>query len=364
MLSEQVLSATLNNVQVTLTKASDIPPSSISWVWDGWLAQGKFHVLAGVPEAGKTQIALDVASRISRGDTMPDGSEGLAGSAIIWSGEDDPNDTLVPRLIRSGAALDRVRIITGTNKGPFDPSRDMGSLLLDSDLLDDLRLLILDPVISAVTGDSNQANQVRRALQPIVDFAAKTKCAVLGISHLTKGTSGRDPLERITGSGAFGAVPRVVWFASKGAEQRILCRVKSNISESGGGLHYSVVPKAIRSGVLVSGVEWGQRLVGSAVELIGGNEFSDPDLAAAKELLIERLSLGAVSSKDIDQEAKDLGIGRSTLNRAKKALKVTSKKSGFKGGWVLCLHEEAEEFEESNTASSVSSQSSEDRHDI
>lgn len=364
MLSEQVLNSALNNTQVRLTKASDIPIGRIQWVWEGWLAQGKFHVLAGVPEAGKTQIALDIASRISRGDQMPDGSPGIEGSTIIWSGEDDASDTLVPRLIRSNAQLDKVRIVTGTNKGPFDPSRDMGSLYIDSGDLKDLRLLILDPVISAVSGDSNQANQVRRALQPIVDFAAQAKCAVLGISHLSKGTFGRDPLERITGSGAFGAVPRIVWFASKGQDQRVLCRVKSNISESGGGFNYSVVPREVQSGQTVSGVEWGRRLTGSAIELIGGNEFQDPDLLEAKDLLLKRLSSGPVAYRDVDQEAKDIGISRSSLNRAKKALRVISKKVGFKEGWVLSLREESEEFEESSLNSSVSSQPSGGSNDI
>ena len=32
------------------------------------------------------------------------------------------------------------------------------------------------------------------------------RCALLGITHFSKGTSGRDPTERITGSLAFGAL--------------------------------------------------------------------------------------------------------------------------------------------------------------
>ena len=41
-----------------------------------------------------------------------------------------------------------------------------------------------------------------------VDFAKASDIAVLGIGHLTKGTAGKDPLERLNGSGAFGRLAR------------------------------------------------------------------------------------------------------------------------------------------------------------
>jgi hypothetical protein len=55
---------------------------------------------------------------------------------------------------------------------------------------------------------------------------------------------GREPLERLTGSLAFGAVARVVMIAAKEAEtedgsppKRFLCRVKSNIGPDDGGFN-------------------------------------------------------------------------------------------------------------------------------
>ena len=41
------------------------------------------------------------------------------------------------------------------------------------------------------------------------------RCALLGITHFSKGTGGRDPVERLTGSLAFGALARVVLIAAK-----------------------------------------------------------------------------------------------------------------------------------------------------
>lgn len=60
-------------------------------------------------------------------------------------------------------------------------------------LISDVRLLVIDPVVSAVAGDSHKNTEVRRSLQPIVDLDAQTNCAALGISRFSKGTSGHAP---------------------------------------------------------------------------------------------------------------------------------------------------------------------------
>jgi RecA-family ATPase len=64
-------------------------------------------------------------------------------------------------------------------------------------------LMIVDPIVSAVAGDGHKSGDVRRGLQPVVDLAMQERCALFGITHLSKGTSGRDPLERIMGSLSF-----------------------------------------------------------------------------------------------------------------------------------------------------------------
>ena len=50
------------------------------------------------------------------------------GSVLIWSGEDDPRDTLVPRLIACGADLSRIHFVGSVTEEDgiraFDPARD------------------------------------------------------------------------------------------------------------------------------------------------------------------------------------------------------------------------------------------------
>jgi hypothetical protein len=72
-----------------------------------------------------------------------------------------------------------------------------------------------------------------------VDLSTVGRCVVLGISHFTKATAGRDPGERVTGSLAFGALARVVLAAAKVSEEdgggRVLARAKNKLGPDAGG---------------------------------------------------------------------------------------------------------------------------------
>lgn len=52
---------------VELICASNLEPEPISWLWQDWLAAGKFHILAGASGTGKTTIALSLAAIITAG---------------------------------------------------------------------------------------------------------------------------------------------------------------------------------------------------------------------------------------------------------------------------------------------------------
>ncbi len=116
------------STSVTLVRASDLTPKPVRWLWPGWLARGKMHIIGGQPGAGKTTLAMAKAAIVSRGGRWPDGSHSPLGDIVIWSGEDDPEDTLVPRLKTSGADMTRIHFVGDTMEGnkrrPFDPAKD------------------------------------------------------------------------------------------------------------------------------------------------------------------------------------------------------------------------------------------------
>jgi putative DNA primase/helicase len=213
-----------DQVIVELECAANIKPEPILWLWENWLALGKLHILAGQPGEGKSTIALKIAAAVSSGGKLPDGINAKRGNVIIWSGEDDASDTLTPRLEAAGADMSSVHIVRGAKDGkgkrPFDPSRDVPALCEAIKAIGGAVLIIIDPIVMAVAKDSHKNAETRRELQPIVDLAAELKAALLGITHFTKGTERCAPIDRVTGSLAFGALARVVWVADQRQETR------------------------------------------------------------------------------------------------------------------------------------------------
>jgi putative DNA primase/helicase len=345
------VNANLDYVQ--LEKASRLQIVPIRWLWRGWLARGKFHVLAGAPGTGKTTIAMSIAAAVSHGGLLPCGSRAGIGSVLVWTGEDDPADTLAPRLIASGADLTNIYFVRGTMRDgeqrSFDPGRDIDLLLLEARKIGNVQLLVVDPIVSAIVGDGHKANDVRRGLQPLVDLGLELDCAVLGITHFSKGSSGRDPVERVMGSQAFGALARVVMVAAKESgsdtevpSRRFIALAKSNIGPDGGGFDYGLQKIELEShqGIIATYVEWRGAILGSARELLGAIEVQETgddggsDRDDAKAFLVSLLSDGPVSVKAIRIDATGAGYAWRTIERAKKDAGIEARKLGLKDGWV------------------------------
>ncbi|ANO50851.1 AAA family ATPase [Woeseia oceani] len=329
---------------------ADINPSPIDWRWHGWLAAGKLHILAGAPGTGKTTLALSFAAAITTNGHWPDGSKAPLGNVLVCSYEDDAGDTLVPRLAAMGADLNRVHFLQGiTENGEhraFNAAQDLLLLTKEADRIGNVALIIVDPIVSAMGQvDSHKNLETRQALQPLADFATSTRATVLGITHLAKGTNGRDPLERLLGSVAFGALARVVLGAAKvqdgDGEKRVVARIKSNLGPDEGGFHYDLV-QAVAKGIETVSVAWGSPLEGTARELLASEDDCDPTgsrdaMTEAKEFLVSVIGAGVTSAKAIYGEASQAGISKRTLERAKASLNIRSTRTRLDGGWEWCL---------------------------
>lgn len=336
--------------KVILTSAADLQPEAIRWLWHGWLALGKFHLLAGAPGVGKTTLTMAMAATVSMGGRWPDGSRCEPGKVLIWSGEDDPADTLLPRLMAAGANRQNCHFISGVEQkgqsSPFSLARDMPILKAAVQQLGGIRLLIVDPVAGAVTGDSHKGNEVRNGLQPLVDFAAACDCAVLGITHFGKGGQGADPTSRVLGSVAFAAVARVVLVAAKtkdaeGKPARVIARSKGNVTPDDGGYHYHLEQVRIEGSIDATTILWGEKVEGTARELLADPDAGDDeegDVADAASMLGQLLVADCwTPAKDATKELIDAGFTKKQVRNARKKLGVISKKSGMQGGWYWRL---------------------------
>jgi hypothetical protein len=333
---------------VNLVQGSEIEAKPVTWIWEGYLPSGKLTLLAGAGGTGKSTIAFNLAATITNAGMWPDGTRcNRTGNVLIWSSEDDPADTIKPRLMAVGANERRYGVISGVSDEqgvscPFDAARDMEGLREAVTRIGGISLLIIDPIVTAVIGDMHKANDVRRSLQAIVDFAAEMNCAVLGITHFAKGTAGKNSAERVIGSQAFAALARMVLVAAKEEEsdRRVFTRAKSNNSIDTGGFNYSIEEITLNQGIVTTRVVWAEALEGSSRSILAGVE-GDSDgegssqLARAKRFLIDTLSKGATPAKELLEHAREgYGISSDTVRRAQKELHITARKLSMSGGWV------------------------------
>src|SRR5437763_160146 len=84
-------------------------PQPMAWLWPDRVALGRLTLMDGDPGQGKSLLTLDLAARLTTGREWPDGyRSGEPANVLVLSGEDNMNDTVVPRLRAAGADLDRV----------------------------------------------------------------------------------------------------------------------------------------------------------------------------------------------------------------------------------------------------------------
>jgi putative DNA primase/helicase len=330
--------------KLPLINGATVVPVPICWAWKGYFARGKLHLLAGAKGTGKTTIAVSLAAAFTTGGKLPDRSQAPLGDVLMWSGEDDLADSILPRLIACGGDPRRFNfvddVIRDGKRRPFDPSCDMPALIAAAQKLPELVFLIVDPIVSAVAGDSHKNAEVRRGLQPTVDLLRATRAAGLGITHFTKGTAGQDPIDRINASLAFGAVPRVVFGAAKPRDpttgKRCFLRVASNIGPEGGGFEYDLEQQLLPDFAFTAQhVVWGAQLDGDARTLLSEVEESPEPRKRdqAKDWLLDRLAAGPVLQVDLEAAAKAEGISFRTLRRAKSDNQIVAERDGTTGVW-------------------------------
>ena len=336
---------------VRLVRGDAVTLEPVRWLWREFLPAGMLTILGGAPGCGKTTIALSLAAIVTSGGAWPDGTHCTqAGDVLIWSGEDG-NAVTAARLVAAGADMTRVHFIdglTGSEGDAFDPGRDMLLLEATAEALPAPRLLILDPIVSAVAGDSHKGAEVRRSLQPVVALGQRLGCAVLGITHFSKGTGGRDPVERVTGSIAFAALARLVLVAAKvkgepgdeGEARRVLMRAKSNIGPDDGGFAYALERVEVAPEVEGQRVMWLEALDGTARELLNEAESDTEDGSTATGVdgfLRGLLADGPLPAKVIKGDADGAGYAWRTVQLSATRLGVERRKEGMKGGWVWAL---------------------------
>lgn len=334
--------------------ASEIEQQNIRWLWPGRIARGKLSGLAGPPDQGKSQLTAAIAAVVTTGGAWPEGTRAEPGKVAMLSAEDDPSDTIAPRLEAAGCDMGEVlllKMLVREKNG-----QRMFSLADDLKQLDgliaqhpDIKLLTIDP-ISAYMGSSKNVDtfrnsDVRSVLSPLSDWAGKHGVAILFVTHFSKAGAG-SAINRVMDSLAFTAIARSFWIVVPeqdeldGAEtgRKLLLKGKQNIAKQGKGLAYRIEGAVLPNLVETSKVVWD-----GEVDLTGDQALSQfakksnsPKLAGAVSFLLKALEGGEdVAVTDLKVRADIEGVAWPTVRRAMKEMPVAVNRKATGWYWAL-----------------------------
>lgn len=370
--------------RLATTCAATVKAKPLRFLVPGVFPLGKLVLLAGDGGLGKSTITLDLVARLTlKQCAFAQQYEALEGEVLIASCEDDPEDTIVPRLMAAGADLQRIHFITGL-VGDQGEGVSLWSLANYEALQSELeanpavKLVIVDPA-SAFAGragiDGHKDTELRSILGPLSDLAAKYAVTILLVAHIGKADASK-AVRRVLGSVAWVNAVRAAWIVAEGeGEQRLFLPIKSNLTARRLGLRYSLVPlsEPEEAAVLMQcdhleaddlealrqqlyRVEWLGETDAEADQVFADanrRPERESDTARAAAWLRERLANGAVESKVCVDEGnaalklkKPLKWWRDTVLKGE--LQGKPQKDGFNGPWLWVLLDSSPSWDSSN----------------
>ena len=344
-----------------LRHLDEVERQLLEWLWPGRIPLGKLTLLAGDPGLGKSFVTLDMAARVSRGDSWPDVPllKQPVGNVVLFNAEDDLADTIAPRLDQAKADDSRIVAVEGVaalgQRRHFSLEQDLPRLEEVLHNHSDTRLVVIDP-IAAYCGkiDSHRNTDVRGLLAPLAELAGHFHVAVVAVTHLSK-TGGTKAVYRAMGSLAFAAAARSVWAIVKDTgdpQRRLFLPAKMNLARDPNGLAYRIADGRVQwetDGVHMHADDAFAAEV-AAAEPKRGRGSSERHEAA--EWLREELSHGSVPTTQILEIGKELGFSERTLRRAYKSIGAKPTKESFGGRWFWGLAGQ-DDHKDSHTATSL-----------
>lgn len=309
---------------------NDVEQTEVDWLWYPYIPFGKLTIVQGNPGEGKTFFAMQLAAACTNQKFLPDMEPFEPFNMIFQTAEDGLGDTVKPRLVSSGADLNRVLVIDDSDN-PLSLADDRIEKAIREN---NARLMVIDPLQAFLVAnvDMNRANEVRPIFRKLADIAQSTGCAIVMIGHLNK-ASGTQSTYRGLGSIDIAAVVRSILFVGKVKDDpttRVIVHEKSSLAPPGQALAFSL------------GDQKGFRWIGaydiSAEDLLAGGEGTKAELKQeqAMKLIYELLSDGReVSVAELNKEAIERGISERTVRMVRNSMKekLESERRG-KDWWI------------------------------
>ena len=220
--------------ELKMIRMSEVELQEVKWLWYPFIPYGKLTIIQGDPGDGKTTLVLNIAAKLSKGESLDcdmDVQEPV--NVIYQTAEDGLADTVKPRLELAGADCEKILVIDESDK-----SLSMADERLEEALAKTgAKVLILDPIQAYLGGgmDMNRANEARDMTKKLGALAEKYQCAILLIGHMNK-ASGNKAAYRGMGSIDFFAVARSVLLVGRiegEPNTRAVVQIKNNLAAFG-----------------------------------------------------------------------------------------------------------------------------------
>lgn len=236
---------------------ADRQPITVDDVFPGFILGADVSSTTSVGGGGKGLLSVDIIARVTRGWPMPPyvSDDPLAdwdnvatpGYVLHCPLEDDPDRTVWHRLNAAGADMTKVALLER-----LALPADFGRLRAEIDAIGDVRLVVIDPWMSAAKTTSSANQQLRtNLLEPLMFQARETGAGIWVMQHFTKGTnngrlganSSKNLTDYVAGSKAFTDTLRANSVVKDSpADSKI--KVWENLKANGGGvdpLEYMIV---------------------------------------------------------------------------------------------------------------------------
>jgi len=320
---------TTSNSGIQLVNMSTVQSEKVEFLWHPRIPLGKVTLIEGDPGVGKSWLTVAIATAVSLGRGLPDCESSEPGNVLILTAEDGLSDTIKPRLESFGANCKRI-------SAPSEPfTLDPKGFNLLSQFIEECspRLVIIDPLVAYMGGkvDLHKANETRSIMSQIALLAERHKCAIVAVRHLTKSSRNKS-IYRGLGSIDLTAACRSVLLVGCDANspnEKAVVHIKSNLAKLGDAIGYGIEDNKFY---------WKKESSLTAEDILAIETGEGTSIDDAKDFLKEFLAEEAVAAKIVLTEAEENGIGKRTLDRAKKQLGIKSKREDKKWYWYIEKH--------------------------
>lgn len=329
---------TKSRIRKAITCMAEVKIDKIDWLWDPYIPLGRLTMLGGDPGAGKSFITTALASMLSRGDPLPGEVESPRKPMVtlMLNAEDDPSDTIKPRL--NNLEADQTKIFVSS----LDIVLDEEGLTTIEEMISDVgaKLVIIDPIVAFMGPkmDMNRANEVRHVMKALGRIARRKNIAIVLVRHNRKETSGVP-----SGKAIYSGMGSIDFTASVRSELAVndtrhgvkfLNHIKANSGKKGPSIRYDIVSMDDGTGML----KWGE--IVDTVTVMGADgkitkRFKNE--LGMKAWLFDLLrdgGEGGVLATEVIAKGQLAGFSQTKIEHIKKGVALSIKR---KDGWYWKL---------------------------